>query len=154
MRITLTINGKKKLLDIPANRTLIDLLRAQNFWSVKHGCETGECGSCAVIVNGMVVNSCMMLAAQVDGKSIETLERLGTAEDIQSLREAFEDFGTVECGHCVPGMIISVKALLDKNSEPTEGELREALAGNLCHCTGNAKPIQSLVKSVKKMLNK
>ena len=131
MRITVIINNKKKTLDIPPSRTLIDLLRSQGLWSVKRGCETGDCGSCTVLVDGLAVNSCIMLAAQVDGKSIETFESVKTAIDLAPLYEAFMDFDAMQCGFCIPGMIMSTKALLDKNPKPTEEELKEAIAGNL-----------------------
>ncbi len=154
MRITLIINKKKKSFDIPPNRTLMDLLRSQGFWSVRHGCETGECGSCAVIVNGLAVNSCLMLAAQADGKSVETYEGLEGLKHLDPLREALVDFITHHCGYCVPGMIMSTKALLDKNPEPTEEEISETIVGNLCYCTNNAKPIASIMDAIKKMKGK
>jgi aerobic-type carbon monoxide dehydrogenase small subunit (CoxS/CutS family) len=151
MRVTLIINGKKKSFNIPPNRTLIDLLRAQGFWSVKYGCETGECGTCTVIVNGLAVNSCMILAVQADGKSIETYESLSLLENLTPLREALVELSTLQCGYCVPGMFISLKALLDKNPMPSEEEIRDAIAGNLCPCTNNAKPIEAITEAVKKM---
>ncbi|MFQ6116202.1 MAG: (2Fe-2S)-binding protein [bacterium] len=151
MRVTLIINKRKKSFNIPPNRTLMDLLRSQGLWSVKYGCKTGNCGSCAVIVDGRAVHSCIMLAAQADGKSVETYESLRTLEYLDPLREAFEELNTLHCGYCVPGMIISTKALLDKNLEPTEQEIREALAGNVCCCTGNVKPIEAIMEAVKKI---
>lgn len=151
MRIRITINKKKRTFNIPPNRTLMDLLRSQGFWSVKYGCETGDCGSCTVLVDGLAVHSCLMLAAQADGKSVETYESLSTLENLDPLREAFVDFTADQCGYCVPGMIMSTKALLDKNPEPTEEEIRDAIAGNLCYCTGLVKPIEAIMEAVKKM---
>ena len=154
MRIKLTINKKTKTFDIPPNRMLINLLRSRGLWSVKRGCETGDCGSCTVIVNGLAVNSCIRLAVQADGKSIETFESLETANDLARLYEAFMDFGAIQCEFCIPGMIMSIKALMDKNPEPTEEEVHDAIVGNFCYCTRNRKPINAIMEAMKKMRRK
>lgn len=154
MKIKLTLNGKSKKVDVPANRTLLDVLRAQGLWSVKHGCEWGECGSCTVLVDGLAVQSCMMLAVQADGKRVDTVESLATPSDMHPLQEAFLDHGVIHCGYCISGMIMSVKALIDKNPEPTEEEVRDAIAGNLCHCTNNVKPVEAIMRAVRRLRGK
>lgn len=154
MRVTLILNKKKKTFNIPPNRTLIDLLRTQGLWSVKRGCETGDCGSCTVIVEGLAVNSCIMLAAQADGKSIETFESIATAQEFRPLQDVFMDFDLMECGYCIPGIIMSIKAMLDKNPEPTKEEVFDAIAGNLCRCSANMKPMESIMEAIKKIRGK
>ena len=154
MKIRLTVNNRRKSYDVPVNRTLMDLLRANGFWSVKQGCENGECGNCTVIVNGIAVNSCLMLAAQADGKTIETIEGLGKEGEYIEIKEALMDFGDIDCGYCIPGMVMSMKALLDKIPDPTEEELIDTLAGNLCRCTQSVKPITPLLEVIKKMQRK
>lgn len=151
MKVTLTINGEKKALHTAANTLLMELLRREGYFSVKHGCETGECGSCAVILNGKAINSCIMLAAQVHKKQIVTLEGLGTADDLHPLQEAFIEQGAIQCGYCIPGMIISAKALLDNVHNPSEETIRDALAGNLCRCTGYVKPVDAVLSAVEKI---
>lgn len=151
MKVTLKINKKEKSFDIPANRTLLDLLRAQGHWSVKKGCETGDCGNCAVIVDGLAVNSCLMLAAQADGKAIETFESVSAPARDELMKESLMDFGDEECGYCIPGMSMSMKALVDKISDPTEEEMIDALSGNLCRCTQQQKPYRSLLKIIRNL---
>jgi len=151
MEITLTINGTKKTYDVAISTTLMDFLKSQGLWSVRHGCETGDCGNCAVIMDGAAVNSCTMLAVQAHGKKIETYERLRTSSEYRVLKEAFMDFGDLDCGFCIPGMMIAMKALLDKNPDPSDGELVDALAGNHCFCTKSVKPIEAIAQAVRKM---
>ncbi len=151
MKITLTINGQKGQFDIPVATTLMEFLKSQRLWSVRHGCENGECGNCAVIVDGKAVNSCNMLVVQTDGKHIETYESLRNSNEYTVLKEAFMDFGDIECGFCIPGMMIAMKALLDKIPDPTEEELMDTLAGNHCFCTKSVKPIDAICQAVKKM---
>lgn len=155
MKITLTINNKKpKTFETPANLTLMEFLRAQGLWSVKHGCETGNCGSCTVLVDGVAVNSCIMLAAQADGKSIETFENIRHSTELNLLKETLMDFGDIECGYCIPGMMMSMKALLQQIPEPTVEELVDSLAGNVCRCTKSVKPVNAILEAVKKMRGK
>lgn len=155
MKISLKINHKKaKTFEAPVNRTLMELLRAQGYWSVKHGCETGDCGNCTVIVDGLAVNPCIMLAAQADGKSIETYESIRHSAELALLKETLMDFGDIDCGYCIPGMMMSMKALLHKNPEPTIEELLDALAGNICRCTKSVKPVDAILEAVKKMRGK
>lgn len=132
----------------------MDLLRANGFWSVRHGCENGECGNCTVILDGIAVNSCLMLAAQADGKKIETFEGISEGNRLTEIKEALMDFGDIDCGYCIPGMVMSLKALLDKIPDPTEEELFDALAGNLCRCTQSVKPVKALLEAIQKMRGK
>lgn len=148
--ITIIVNNKKHTLTIPGSMTLLELLREKlSLTGTKEGCSKGECGACTVIVNGDAVNSCLMLAAQADGAEIETIEALEKNGRLHPLQEAFINEGAVQCGFCTPGMIMSAKALLDKKSNPTDNEIKTALEGNLCRCTGYAKII-SAVKSAAK----
>lgn len=147
MDVTLTINGDTRRFTIQVGETLLEVLRHNGYTGVKHGCEDGSCGMCAVILDGKVVNSCILLAAQADGKSITTIEGLGTRERLHPLQAAFVETGAIQCGYCTPAMILSAKALLDKNPRPTEVEVREALSGVLCRCTGYVKPVQAVLRA-------
>lgn len=151
MEITLTINKRKKKYDVDVSTTLMDFLKSHGCWSVRHGCETGDCGNCTVILDGKAVNACRMLAVQADGKTVETYENIRNSSEYAVLKEAFMDFGDIECGFCIPGMMMSMKALLDKIPDPTEEELVDALAGNHCFCTKSVKPIDAICQAVKKM---
>ena len=147
MDITLAINGEQKTLTIhPADR-LLDVLRREAYFSVKHGCETGDCGACTVLLDGRPVNSCVMLAAQAEGHNITTVEGLGSAGTLHPLQQAFVETGAIQCGYCTPAQLLAAKALLDENPNPTEGEVREALAGVLCRCTGYVKPVQAVLRA-------
>ncbi|MFQ5674372.1 MAG: (2Fe-2S)-binding protein [bacterium] len=150
MKIRLTINNRKKSFEVPANRTLMDLLRSNGFWSVKQGCENGDCGNCTIIVDGLAVNSCLMLAVQADGKRVETFEGIRDEKELSGIKEALMDFGDIDCGYCIPSMVMSLKALLDRIPDPTEEELVDALNGNLCRCTQSVKPIRALLAAIKK----
>lgn len=154
MKIGLTINNKKCQVDVPPNRMLSELLRSQGYWSVKHGCETGDCGNCAVIVNGRAVNSCIMLAVQADGKRIETFEHNEGMSAFAPLKEVLMDFGDMDCGYCIPGMMMAVKALVDKIPDPTEEEILDALAGVACRCTNSVKPATAISEALKLMRGK
>lgn len=127
----------------------MDLLRQAGYYSVKHGCETGECGSCAVLINGKIANSCIMLAAQAQGKKIMTLEGVGSAERLHPLQSAFIAHGAVQCGYCTPSMILAAKSLLDKTPNPTRTMVLDALAGSLCRCTGYVKPVEAVLAAAK-----
>ncbi|MCS6804871.1 MAG: (2Fe-2S)-binding protein [Acidobacteriota bacterium] len=147
MRIELTINHQTKSFEIRPNLLLMELLRQQRCYSVKHGCETGDCGACAALVNGKLVNTCIMLAAQADGADIITLEAIGAPERLDPLQAAFVDTGAIQCGYCTPAMILAAKELLDRNSHPTEADVRDALAGVLCRCTGYVKPVEAVLRA-------
>lgn len=146
MRIELTINHLTKSFEIRPNLLLMELLRQERCYSVKHGCETGDCGACAVLVNGKLVNTCIMLAAQADGADIVTLEAIGTPEQLDPLQAAFVQTGAIQCGYCTPAMILAAKELLSRNPHPSEADVRDALAGVLCRCTGYVKPVEAVLR--------
>jgi putative selenate reductase molybdopterin-binding subunit len=147
MELELRINGMIKSLDVAPNESLMNVLRQEGYYSVKHGCETGECGACNVLVDGMPRPGCVTLAAQVGGSTLTTVESLGTARKLHPLQEAFIDTGAIQCGFCTPGMVLSAHALLKRNPNPTEDEIRDALSGNLCRCTGYVKPVQAIQRA-------
>ncbi len=128
--------------------TLLDFLREDlGLKGTKRGCDSGQCGACTIIMDGKTMNACLVLAIQADGKEILTIEGLSSGGRIHPLQEAFVEEGAVQCGFCVPGMILSAKALLDENNDPSEEEIREALSGNLCRCTGYVKIIKAVQKA-------
>ncbi len=156
MQISLKLNGKDVTFDnVRPSQTLLAVLRENGFVGAKHGCETGECGACAVLFDGRPVNSCVMLAAQAAGHEITTIEGLGGeqqrgwrgSEPLHALQTAFVETGAIQCGYCTPGMIIAAKALLDQEPDPTEEQVREALSGVLCRCTGYLKPVQAVLRA-------
>ncbi len=151
MDIRITVDGRALKADIPPNQTLSDFLRAHGCWSVKHGCETGECGNCTVIVDGRAVYSCLMLAVQADGKSVETFESVQKRSEFAPIQEILMDFGDMDCGYCIPGMMMAMKALIDRIPEPTEEEVLDQLAGTVCHCVRSVKPASALLEAVQKM---
>lgn len=145
--ITLTINGQTRTLAVDPDETLSSVLRREGFKGVKVGCDEGVCGACTVILDGRTVNSCHVYAFQAHGRVVETIEALGTFDQPHRLQQALADEGAVQCGFCMPGMILSAKALLEANPRPTEDELKEHLDGNLCRCTGYEK-IQMAIRKV------
>ncbi len=143
--ICLTINGKEYELAVAPNMTLADLLREELLLTgTKKGCELGDCGTCTVIMNGKAVNSCLVLAVQASGKEITTVEGLETDDGLHPLQEKFIENGAIQCGFCTSGMLLSGKALLDKTPKPSELEIRTAISGNLCRCTGYQKIVESI----------
>jgi len=143
--IQLIINGKTYALAVESQQTLLEVLREDlGLTGVKHGCSTGECGACSVLLNGEVVNSCMVLAVEADNADILTVEGLATDEALHPLQKSFIDHHGVQCGYCASGMLISAKALLNRTSRPHEEEIREALVGNLCRCGAYADIIKSI----------
>ncbi|MCF8084837.1 MAG: (2Fe-2S)-binding protein [Deltaproteobacteria bacterium] len=143
--ICITINGKKYELAVAPNRTLADFLREELLLTgTKKGCDMGECGTCTVIMNGRAVNSCLVLAVQAAGKEITTVEGLETEDGLHPLQEKFIENGAIQCGFCTSGMLLSAKTLLDRNPHPTEKEIRTAISGNLCRCTGYQKIVESI----------
>ena len=143
--LTLNVNGEVYDLEVPANRTLLDVIREEcGLKGTKQGCGNGECGACTVLLEGEPVNACLILAVQADGKSVVTIEALSKDGGIHPIQEAFINHGAIQCGFCTPGMILSVKALLDRNPEPKELEIREALTGNFCRCTGYQKIVEAV----------
>lgn len=149
MKIQLNINAKIYDLDIPADERLIDTLRKRlNITSMKEGCGEGECGACSVLMNGKSVTSCIILAAQAQGKKIITVEGI-CENELKPIKDAYIANGAVQCGFCIPGFIISTKALLDVNPTPTRDEVKEALAGNICRCTGYIQIIEAVMDAAK-----
>ena len=134
--VELNVNGRTHHVALEPHVTLLRALRDLGHTDIKNGCEKGECGACAVLLDGAAVNSCLVLAWQADGAQIVTNAGLGTMDNPHPLQKAFADHGAVQCGYCTPGMIISAKALLDREPDPADEEIREALSGNLCRCTG------------------
>lgn len=156
MDIQLTINGEERCLPVQPGELLLHTLRRAGYYGVKHGCETGECGACAVILGqseaSRLVNSCTLLSAQVDGSTITTIEGLspdvsGERGAVDPIQQAFIDTGAIQCGYCTPAQILAAKALLDQNLEPSEAEVREALAGVLCRCTGYVRPVEAVLQA-------
>ena len=148
--IVVTINGVQEIADVPANLTLLELLRDRlALTGTKNGCGAGECGACTVLMDGEPVNACMVLAVEADGAQIVTVEGLAHDSQLSALQQAFIEEGGVQCGFCTPGMLISSYALLNRNPNPSETEIREALLGNLCRCTGYVR----IVKAVQKASN-
>jgi carbon-monoxide dehydrogenase small subunit len=134
--VSLEVNGRTHQVALAPNVPLLQALRDLGYTDVKNGCEKGDCGACTVMMDGRPINSCLMLAWLAEGHSILTVAGLGTAEHPHPLQKAFTDFGAVQCGYCIPGMIMSAKGLLDGHPHPTDEEIREAISGNLCRCTG------------------
>ncbi len=143
--ITVTINGTPEYLHVPPHMTLLQMLRDKlALMGTKNGCEAGECGACTVLLDGKPVNSCMMLAIEADGRQVTTVEGLSNNGELSALQQAFIDHNAVQCGFCTPGMLISAHALLTRNPDPTEDDIKEALLGNLCRCTGYLRIIQAV----------
>jgi len=146
-KIEITVNGQSYRLEVEPRTTLLDVIRyGLGLTGTKAGCEKGECGTCTVIMDNRPVNSCLVLAVEADGSEILTIEGLATGEKLHSLQKSFVEMGAIQCGFCTPGMILVAKALLDKNPKPTEGEIRQAIAGNLCRCTGYDKIVKAIQK--------
>ena len=144
-KIQLTLNGKITPLEVPSHRLLLDLLRDEiGLTGTKEGCGTGDCGACTVFLNGKPVNSCLVLSGELDGTDIVTIEGLKIGPELHPIQKAFIQDGGAQCGYCTLGMLMMSKALLDENPNPTEEEIRFALSGNLCRCTGYAKIIQAV----------
>ena len=146
MRVRLEVNGRRRAPDVPPMKRLLDVLREDlGLTGTKEGCGEGECGACAVLVDGELVNSCLMPACQVDGHAVRTVEGLAAADGaLHPVQQAFWDKGGAQCGICTPGMLLAAVALLERRPRPSEAEIREALAGNLCRCTGYVKIVEAV----------
>jgi len=143
--IQLTVNGEVAEVAVDPNRTLLQVLREDlGLTGTKHGCGLGDCGACTVILDGQPVNSCLVLAVQANGSDVLTIEGLAENGKLHPLQQAFVEKGAIQCGFCSPGMILSAKALLDQNPKPTENDIRMALSGNLCRCTGYQKIVEAV----------
>lgn len=149
--ITLNINGRTHQVALEPNVTLLTALRDLGYYDPKPGCEKGDCGACAVFLDGKAVNSCLVLAWQADGSEIITSAGLGTSDHPHMLQKAFADAGAVQCGYCTPGMVVAAKALLDHNPHPDEAAIRDAISGNLCRCTGYGQIIQAIQNVAEQM---
>lgn len=144
--IALTVNGDEYPVAVPVYYTLCDVLRDKlGFTEVKKGCGKGECGACTVLVDGKAVNSCLMLAVKADGKQITTVKGLSMDGKLHALQEKFIEHGAIQCGYCTPGMILAAKVLLDSNAHPSEEEVRAAISGNLCRCTGYQQIVEAIM---------
>jgi carbon-monoxide dehydrogenase small subunit len=143
--ITLIINKRNYELAVAPNKTLAQVLREElNLPGTKIGCGIGDCGACTIILDGRTVNSCLVLAVQANGSEITTIEGVAEGQNLHPVQQAFVDHGAIQCGFCTPGMVLSAKNLLDRNPRPTESQIREALSGNLCRCTGYQKIVEAV----------
>lgn len=144
-QVVLTVNAKEYTLEVGSKETLLTVLRERlGLTGAKPGCLTGDCGACKVIVDGMALDSCMLLAKNLQGRKIETIESLATGEKLHPIQEAFIEAGAVQCGYCTPGLIMSTKALLDQNPHPSEEEIRAAIDDHICRCTGYVKIVDAV----------
>lgn len=143
--LVLTVNGEQKEVLVQPYQTLLEALREEiGLTGVKEGCSTGDCGCCTVTLDGKPVTSCLVLAMQAEGKSVRTVEGLGDGDSLDPIQDAFVRHGALQCGFCIPGAVVMARALLDENPQPTEEEIRWALAGNLCRCTGYTKWVEAI----------
>ncbi len=151
-KVEFLLNGKKTTLEVPSHRLLLDLLRDEiGLTGTKEGCGTGDCGACTVLLNGKPVNSCLVLSGEIDGAELMTIEGLKSGPELHPVQKAFIEDGGVQCGYCTSGMLMMVKSLLDENLNPTEEEIRFALSGNLCRCTGYAKIVLAVKDAAKEL---
>jgi len=149
--IAVTVNGELETLSVPAGMTLLELLRDRLYLTgTKEGCGAGECGACTVILGDRPVNACLILAAETDGKEVRTVEGEASAASLSVLQQSFIDAGAIQCGFCTPGMIMSARALLARNPNPSDEEIKEAVAGNLCRCTGYEAIINAVRMAAKR----
>ncbi len=149
MKLNVTINGEAREFDIHPKDMLLDVLRDEGYSGVKRGCSTGDCGACACMVGGKAVNTCILFAAQCEGAAITTVEGIGNPKAPSPVQKEMCDAGGIQCGFCVPGIVVSATALLKENPEPTVDEICEALDGNLCRCTGYVKQIEAISRAVR-----
>jgi aerobic-type carbon monoxide dehydrogenase small subunit (CoxS/CutS family) len=152
IEVTIVVNGETRRATVAPETTLLVLLREHfHLTGAKTGCDVGDCGACTVLVDDRAVNACLMLAGQVNGRRVLTIEGLAARDNFHPVQKAFEESGALQCGFCGPGVILSAKALLDRNPQPTRPEIRDALAGNLCRCTGYAKLIDAVEEAARAM---
>lgn len=148
MTLELTINGTPLSLQVDPAEGALDALRRAGYASVKRGCDEGDCGSCSILVDGQLMRACLLYAGQLHGRDVTTVEGLGTARQPHAIQRAFVETGAVQCGYCTPGMILATSALLTEHPDPSEGQIREALDGNLCRCTGYVKILDGVRRAV------
>jgi len=150
--VALDVNGEKADLLVPVHKTLLEVLREDmQLTGTKHGCELGECGTCTVLVDGRPELSCLLLPVQLEGRAITTVEGMARGSELHPLQQAFVELGAAQCGYCTPGILLSAKSLLESNARPSRDEIREALAGNLCRCTGYAKILDAIELAADRM---
>ncbi len=150
IRITVTVNGEPFREDVPATRSLLDFLRDDlGLTGAKEGCSEGECGACSVILDGRIVDACLIFAAEADGRRVETVEGLGNGDDLHPLQRAFAATGAAQCGYCTPGMLMACKSLLDRNPSPAREEVVHGISGNLCRCTGYGTIVSAVMEAAK-----
>ncbi|MCA8960695.1 MAG: (2Fe-2S)-binding protein [Planctomycetes bacterium] len=150
--LTLRVNGEERTVVFPTHHTLLEVLREEcGLTGTKHGCELGECGTCTVLIDGRPVLSCLVLAAEMEGREIRTVEGMQHGNTLHPLQESFADLGSAQCGYCTPGILMAAEALLAENAKPTRAEIQEALAGNLCRCTGYIKILEAVEWAAAKM---
>lgn len=143
--ITFTLNGEQTTVTVDTSRMLLEVLRDDlGLTGAKECCSEGDCGACTVLVDGAPINSCLYMVGKAEGRNVLTIEGLGQAPSLHPIQTAFLEHGAVQCGFCTPGMVLSAKALLDRNPQPTDAEIREAIAGNLCRCTGYVKIVEAI----------
>ena len=143
--LILDVNGEARQLLVPSHKTLLEVLREDmQLTGTKHGCELGECGTCTVLIDGKPQLSCLLLPIQLQGRAITTIEGMANGSDLHPLQVAFAELGAAQCGYCTPGILLAARSLLEENPRPTRDEIREALAGNLCRCTGYTKILQAV----------
>ena len=151
MKLSFTLDGRHRETEVAPGESLMDVVRRLGAKSVKNGCDNGDCGSCAVLLDGRAVNACLVFAAKADGRSVETAEALDRHGELHPLQHAMLDLGAVQCGFCTPGMLLITLDLLKVNPDPTEAEVREALAGTYCRCTGYVKPVEAILTAAAAM---
>jgi aerobic-type carbon monoxide dehydrogenase small subunit (CoxS/CutS family) len=143
--LALEVNGERAELLLPVHKTLLEVLREDmQLTGTKHGCELGECGTCTVLIDGRPELSCLVLPVQVEGRAITTIEGMANGSELHPLQQAFAELGAAQCGYCTPGILLAAKSLLETNGSPSRDEIREALAGNLCRCTGYTKILDAV----------
>jgi carbon-monoxide dehydrogenase small subunit len=151
MTIALSVNGEQRSVEVHPMERLLDVLREQlRLTGTKEGCGEGECGACSVMIDGQIVNSCLVPVAQVEGAAIQTIEGIANADQLHAVQQAFIECGGAQCGICTPGMVLAAVDLLKRNPNPNETEIRNGLAGNLCRCTGYMKIFESVVRACQK----
>jgi carbon-monoxide dehydrogenase small subunit len=147
----LRVNGQEQQVYVPVHKTLLEVLREDlDLTGTKHGCELGECGACTVLVDGMPVLACLALPIELQGREITTVEGMARGTELHPLQKSFAELNAAQCGYCTSGMLLSAQALLDGNPDPTRHEIREALAGNLCRCTGYVKILDAVMEAAKR----
>ena len=150
--VSFILNGKPVRCEVPAEETLVDTIRNRfRLTGTKKGCGTGDCGSCTVLLDGTAVRSCTLLTGMVEGRSVTTIEGVGTMEKLHPVQQAFVDVNAIQCGYCIPGMVLTAIALLRENPDPTEEEIRLAISGNLCRCTGYQKIVEAIQLAAERM---